>query len=38
MGEDQNDIATKVLTSHGWEFSFFADLRGIHRFMRIQIR
>ncbi len=38
MGEDQKDIATHILKSYGWEFSFFQDLRAIERFMRIKIR
>lgn len=37
MGDDQEAIATKVLTSYGWKFSFFADCFGIRRFMRIEI-
>lgn len=27
MGDDQTEIARKLLTIYGWEFSFFADLR-----------
>lgn len=38
MGEDQNDIARKVLERHGWKFSFFADLLGVERFMRVGVR
>lgn len=37
MGEDQEEIATKILESYGWKFSFFADCFGIRRFMRIEI-
>ncbi|MFA6091050.1 MAG: HemK/PrmC family methyltransferase [Candidatus Gracilibacteria bacterium] len=37
MGDDQTNIAQEILTKHGWKFSFFSDLRGIERFMRIQI-
>lgn len=37
MGDDQEAIATKVLTSYGWKFSFFPDAFGIRRFMRIEI-
>ncbi|MDD2916713.1 MAG: peptide chain release factor N(5)-glutamine methyltransferase [Candidatus Gracilibacteria bacterium] len=38
MGDDQTEIAGKILGKYGWEFSFFADLRGIERFMKIHIR
>lgn len=38
MGDDQTDIATRILTRYGWTFSFFSDLRGIERFMKITIR
>ncbi len=37
MGEDQEEIATRVLKWYGWEFSFFADAFGIRRFMKIEI-
>lgn len=35
MGDDQKAIATQVLERHGWNFSFFSDLRGIERFIKI---
>lgn len=35
MGDDQKELATQVLESYGWNFSFFADLRGIERFIKI---
>lgn len=38
MGEDQEAIATEILTSYGWKFSFFADCFGIRRFIKIEIR
>lgn len=37
IGDDQEAIATKILKSYGWEFSFFPDCFGIRRFMKIQI-
>lgn len=37
IGDDQETIATKILTKYGWKFSFFADCFGIRRFMRIEI-
>ncbi len=37
MGDDQTEIARKILSAYGWEFSFFADLRWIERFMKIKI-
>lgn len=37
MGDDQKSIATEILMEYGWEFSFFADLREIERFMKIEI-
>lgn len=36
MGEDQEEIAQKVLEPFGWKFSFFADAFGMRRFIRIQ--
>lgn len=35
MGDDQQEIATQVLREYGWNFEFFADLRGIERFIKI---
>lgn len=35
MGDDQKELATQVLESYGWNFEFFADLRGIERFIKI---
>lgn len=37
MGDDQTDIAAQTLAEYGWNFSFFADLRGIERFMRVEV-
>ena len=38
MGDDQTEIAREILSEYGWEFSFFIDLRGIERFMKIYVR
>jgi len=35
MGDDQKELATQVLREYGWNFEFFADLRGIERFIRV---
>jgi methylase of polypeptide subunit release factors len=38
MGEDQKDIADAVMSTYGWKYSFFHDLLGIERFMKIQVQ
>jgi len=35
MGDDQKELATQILERYGWSFEFFADLRGIDRFIKI---
>jgi release factor glutamine methyltransferase len=38
MGEDQKEIADAVMSTYRWKYSFFHDLLGIERFMKIQIQ
>lgn len=36
FGMWQRDIADEEIAQHGWEYSFFADERGIERFALIK--